>query len=120
GYHDRTPLPSGLINLSEDNASMKRRRTKIVATLGPASSSPESIEQLLLAGLDVARLNFSHGTADEHRERVRMLREISARLGRHTAIMGDLQGPKIRIARFRDTQVVLEKGQPFTLSNVHP
>ncbi len=99
---------------------MTKRRTKIVATLGPASSSPESIEQLLLAGLDVARLNFSHGTPDEHRERVHRLREISARLGRHIAIMGDLQGPKIRIARFRDTVVTLQKGQPFTLSNLHP
>ncbi len=99
---------------------MKRRRTKIVATLGPASSSPENIEQLLLAGLDVARLNFSHGTADEHRARVRMLRDIAARLGHHTAIMGDLQGPKIRIARFRDTQVMLQRGQRFTLSNTHP
>src|SRR5690606_18458257 len=119
GYHDRASLPSGLINLSAETAYMNKRRTKIVATLGPASSSPEKIEQLLLAGLDVARLNFSHGTPDEHRERVRMLREISAKLGRHTAIMGDLQGPKIRIARFRDTQVTLEKGQPFTLSNAH-
>ena len=99
---------------------MTLRRTKIVATLGPASSTPESIEQLLLAGLDVARLNFSHGTADEHRQRVRMLREISSRLGRHIAIMGDLQGPKIRIARFRETQVVLQRGQAFTLSNLHP
>ena len=99
---------------------MTKRRTKIVATLGPASSSPHSIEQLLLAGLDVARLNFSHGTADEHRQRVHMLREISARLGRHIAIMGDLQGPKIRIARFLHNQVLLEKGQTFTLSNTHP
>ena len=99
---------------------MTKRRTKIVATLGPASSSPESIEQLLLAGLDVARLNFSHGNADEHRSRVKLLRQISSRLGRHIAIMGDLQGPKIRIARFRDTQVVLQKGQRFTLSNAHP
>lgn len=99
---------------------MNKRRTKIVATLGPASSSPESIEELLLAGLDVARLNFSHGTAAEHRQRVQMLREISTRLGRHIAIMGDLQGPKIRIARFRDTQVMLRKGQTFTLSNTHP
>ena len=99
---------------------MNKRRTKIVATLGPASSSPESIEQLLLAGLDVARLNFSHGTADEHRQRVHMLREISARLGSHIAIMGDLQGPKIRIARFRDVQVILQRGQVFTLSNKHP
>src|SRR5690606_33035575 len=119
GYHDRTPLPSGLINLSEDNASMNKRRTKIVATLGPASSSPEKIEQLLLAGLDVARMTFSHGTADEHRERVRMQRQTSAKLSRHMAIMRDLPGPKIRIARFRDTQVTLEKGQAFTLSNAH-
>lgn len=99
---------------------MNKRRTKIVATLGPASSSPESIEDLLRAGLDVARLNFSHGTADEHRHRVHMLREISERLGLHIAIMGDLQGPKIRIAKFRDTQVILRKGQTFTLSNIHP
>ncbi len=97
-----------------------RRRTKIVATLGPASSSAERIEALILAGMDVARLNFSHGSADEHRERVRLVREISGRLGRHIAIMGDLQGPKIRIARFADGAVTLDAGNPFTLSTDHP
>ncbi len=96
-----------------------RRRTKIVATLGPSSSSAQGIEALILAGMDVARLNFSHGAADEHRERARLVREISARLGRHTAIMGDLQGPKIRIARFAEGAVVLHAGDPFTLSTSH-
>ncbi|MBO9355223.1 pyruvate kinase [Bordetella petrii] len=96
------------------------RRTKIVATLGPSTSTPEQLDALVRAGLDVARLNFSHGTADDHRERARLVREIAARHGRFVALMGDLQGPKIRIARFADKQVVLRAGQPFTLSNSHP
>ncbi|OZI24464.1 pyruvate kinase [Bordetella genomosp. 7] len=96
------------------------RRTKIVATLGPSTSTPEQLEALVRAGVDVARLNFSHGTADDHRERARLVREIAAKQGRFVAIMGDLQGPKIRIARFADRQVVLRAGQPFTLSNSHP
>src|SRR5690606_41665697 len=75
---------------------------------------------ILRAGVEVARLNFSHGTADDHRERARLVREIAAKQGRFVAIMGDLQGPKIRIARFADRQVVLRAGQPFTLSNSHP
>lgn len=99
---------------------MTRRRTKIVATLGPASSSPEKIEQLILAGMDVARLNFSHGEADDHRQRAKLIRELSAKHDRYVAIMGDLQGPKIRIARFKNKQVTLKVGQPFTLSREHP
>ncbi|MGB6007069.1 pyruvate kinase [Castellaniella sp.] len=97
-----------------------RRRTKIVATLGPSTSSPERIEALIQAGLDVARLNFSHGSADDHRERVRLVRAIADRLDRHVAIMGDLQGPKIRIARFLDGAIELRAGDPFTLSIRHP
>ncbi|KOF52141.1 pyruvate kinase [Achromobacter sp. DMS1] len=96
------------------------RRTKIVATLGPATSTPERLEALIRAGLDVARLNFSHGSADDHRERARLVRELAARQGRFVALMGDLQGPKIRIARFAGKQVMLKAGQPFTLSRVHP
>ncbi|SAI65872.1 pyruvate kinase [Bordetella ansorpii] len=96
------------------------RRTKIVATLGPATSTPERLEALIRAGMDVARLNFSHGSADDHRERARQVRELAARQGRFVALMGDLQGPKIRIARFTDKQVMLKMGQPFTLSNSHP
>lgn len=97
-----------------------RRRTKIVATLGPSTSSPERIEALILAGLDVARLNFSHGIADDHRARVSLVREIAQRHGRHVAIMGDLQGPKIRIGRFTDTAIQLQAGDTFTLSTRHP
>lgn len=97
-----------------------QRRTKIVATLGPASSSPEILERLILAGMNVARLNFSHGAADDHRERVRLLRELAAKHGRHIAIMGDLQGPKIRIAKFQNGAVHLRAGQAFALSTEHP
>ncbi len=97
-----------------------RRRTKIVATLGPTTSTPERIEAVILAGLDVARMNFSHGQADDHRKRVRLVRELAARHERYVAIMGDLQGPKIRIARFTDDVVELQAGEPFTLSTRHP
>ena len=79
---------------------MTLRRSKIVATLGPASNTPATLNALIHAGLDVARLNFSHGSADEHRERARLVRELAAAAGRHVALLGDLQGPKIRIARF--------------------
>lgn len=99
---------------------MSIRRTKIVATLGPASSSPEKIEQLILAGMDVARLNFSHGKADDHRQRAELVRSLSEKHGKYVAVMGDLQGPKIRIARFKNDKVVLHAGQPFTLSKIHP
>lgn len=97
---------------------MKRplRRTKIVATLGPATDSPERLEALLHAGVDVVRLNFSHGTADDHRRRAKLVREISEKkLRRYVGILADLQGPKIRIARFKQGKVFLEKGQIFAL-----
>lgn len=96
---------------------MARRRTKIVATLGPATSADSIIEKMIRAGVDVVRLNFSHGTADEHRQRCHAVRRIAKTLGHHVAIMGDLQGPKIRIARFLNKQVILQTGQAFTLSN---
>lgn len=99
---------------------MTLRRTKIVATLGPASSTAERIEALIAAGMNVARLNFSHGTHDEHRERARLVRECAARLGTHVALLGDLQGPKIRIARFADGKIQLKPGDPFRLSTTHP
>lgn len=99
---------------------MTVRRTKIVATLGPASNSPEVLEQLILAGLDVARLNFSHGTPDEHKARARLIRDIAARHGRHVALLGDLQGPKIRIAKFASKRIELKVGDPFTFSTTHP
>lgn len=91
------------------------RRTKIVATLGPASDRPGVLEAMLKAGVDVVRLNFSHGSADDHRRRLNNVREIAQRLGRSVAALGDLQGPKIRISRFAEGSVQLEVGQPFVL-----
>lgn len=92
------------------------RRTKIIATLGPASESPEVLEKLIKAGADVVRLNFSHGTADEHRARAELVRSISKKLNRHVGVLADLQGPKIRIARFKDNRkIMLEKGQKFDI-----
>ena len=77
------------------------RRTKIVCTIGPASSSEEMLEQLMQAGMNVARLNFSHGTYDEHAAMIERIRRISARLGCSVAIMQDLQGPKFARALCR-------------------
>ena len=99
---------------------MSVRRTKIVATLGPASNSPEMLEQLILAGLDVARLNFSHGTPDEHKARAKLVRDIAAKHGRFVALLGDLQGPKIRIAKFANKKIELKIGDQFTFSTSHP
>src|SRR5450830_159731 len=99
---------------------MSVRRTKIVATLGPASNSPEVLEQLILAGLDVARLNFSHGTPDEHKARAKLVRDLAAKHGRFVALLGDLQGPKIRIAKFTDKRIELKIGDKFTFSTSHP
>jgi pyruvate kinase len=91
------------------------RRTKIVATLGPASDRDGVLEAMIRTGVDVVRLNFSHGSAEDHRRRLEQVREIADRLGKSVAALGDLQGPKIRIARFADGAVVLEEGQPFVL-----
>ena len=91
------------------------RSTKIVATLGPASSDPATLEKMIAAGVDVVRLNFSHGTAQDHLDRAEMVKEISRKVGRTVAIMADLQGPKIRVGKFKDGKVTLEKGQAFIL-----
>ncbi len=94
---------------------MARRRTQIVATLGPATRTPESIEAILKAGADVVRLNFAHGTREEQAELARTVREVSAQLGKDVGLLGDLQGPKIRIECFRDGHVELVEGQTFTI-----
>src|SRR5437899_7436915 len=94
------------------------RRTKIVCTIGPASSSTAELDRLAAAGLDAARLNFSHGTHDEHAEVIRRIREGEARWGRPVAILQDLQGPKIRLGTFGPGgggRVDLEAARPFTL-----
>ncbi|MBW6517924.1 MAG: pyruvate kinase [ANME-2 cluster archaeon] len=92
------------------------RRTKIVCTIGPASSSESRIKRLIEAGMDVARLNFSHGTHQEHRENIRNIREISSGLDRHIAILQDLSGPKIRVGEFPDGTVTLKSKNEFILT----
>jgi len=92
-----------------------RRRTKIVATLGPATDNANILRQLLTEGADVLRLNFSHGTEEVQRKRVHQARAFAEESGRCIAILGDLQGPKIRIARFRQGSVTLKEQQPFIL-----
>jgi pyruvate kinase len=94
---------------------MTHRATKIVATLGPASSDPALLEEMIRAGVNVVRLNFSHGKAEDHIERARLVREVSARTGREVAIMADLQGPKIRVGKFEGGKVMLEPGARFVL-----
>ncbi len=91
------------------------RRTKILATLGPATNSSEKIEALIKAGANCFRMNFSHGTAEEHIDRCQRVRAAAEKLGKHVAILGDLQGPKIRVSRFKNDKVMLENGQSFIL-----
>ncbi|MDO8442159.1 MAG: pyruvate kinase, partial [Polaromonas sp.] len=94
---------------------MSRRATKIVATLGPASSDPALLEQMIHAGVNVMRLNFSHGTAQDHIDRAQLVRAAAQRVGREVAIMADLQGPKIRVGRFAEGKVLLVPGAKFVL-----
>jgi pyruvate kinase len=91
------------------------RATKIVATLGPACSEPDVLKRMLAAGVDVVRLNFSHGQAADHVARARLVRTAARELGREVAILADLQGPKIRIGKFSEGKVQLAPGQRFVL-----
>jgi pyruvate kinase len=96
-----------------DNAHL--RRTKILATLGPATDADGILDELVRAGVNVVRLNFSHGTPEHHARRVESVREAAARNGREVGILADLQGPKIRIEKFAEGKVALKSGQAFTL-----
>ena len=99
-----------------DRPNLRRsRRTKIVATLGPASSSPEMIERLFRAGVDVFRLNFSHGTHADHAARITAIRALEHRWGRPIGILADVQGPKLRVGNFGAGRVHLQTGQKFRL-----
>ena len=102
------------LRLTTEGPDMSRA-TKIVATLGPASSDPVVLERLLRAGVDVVRLNFSHGTAQDHRDRATLVRETALRVGKPVALMADLQGPKIRVGKFVDGRVMLTNGAAFVL-----
>jgi len=95
--------------------SQPLRRTKILATLGPATDAPGVLEGVIRAGVNVVRLNFSHGSPEHHAARVAAVREAAAKLGREVGILADLQGPKIRIEKFEEGKVVLSAGQSFTL-----
>ncbi len=101
---------------------MRRHRcAKIIATLGPSSSSTTLIEKLFLAGVDVFRLNFSHGSHEDHRERHRIIRDVEKKIGRPIGILMDLQGPKLRIGTFQQKSILLDEGQTFILDqNVAP
>lgn len=93
------------------------RRAKIVATIGPATSSPEVLRELILAGATTLRLNFSHGTHEDHQRNIRLIRQISFELNQPVGILQDLQGPKIRLGKFKDGSITLEKGDPFILTS---
>src|SRR4051794_40373671 len=90
------------------------RRTKIVATIGPASRKPDVLARMVEAGMDVARLNFSHGSLDEHAENVALVRDAAGRAGRPVAILQDLPGPKLRLGRLREGTVELKPGDTVT------
>ena len=101
--------------MTEINPTNKSRTTKIIATLGPATDSEQTIMELINAGVDVVRMNFSHGDSEDHLRRAQLLRKISKQKKYHVAILGDLQGPKIRIQRFVNDQIKLNAGQSFIL-----
>ena len=94
---------------------MARRATKIVATLGPASSDPQLLEAMIRAGVNVVRLNFSHGKAQDHIDRATLVRQIAAKVGKPIALMADLQGPKIRVGKFAAGKTLLVPGTSFVL-----
>ncbi len=97
--------------------NLRMRRTKIIATLGPATDGPEELEKLFAAGVDVVRLNFSHGSWENHQRQIDTVREVAKRTDRHIGVLGDLQGPKIRINCFSDGYVRLKEGKSFALDS---
>jgi pyruvate kinase len=95
--------------------AIAQRATKIVATIGPASSDLETLTRMIGAGVNVVRLNFSHGKAQDHIDRAALVRQVASAAGREIAIMADLQGPKIRVGKFENGKVMLQNGAPFIL-----
>jgi pyruvate kinase len=103
------------MNFNTQNEGSHLRRTKIIATLGPATDDPGVLEQLIVAGANVLRLNMSHGSTEDQIKRARMVRDVSGRVGREVGLLADLQGPKIRVERFEGGGVELSPGDRFTL-----
>src|SRR3954469_5545570 len=99
------------------NNPLPTHKTKIVATIGPASESPEMLERLIRAGLNIARLNFSHGDFSDHAERIRRIRLAEKATGRRVAIMADLPGPKMRVGKIEPEPIHLNPDQSFTLTS---
>lgn len=95
--------------------SRKLRRTKIVCTMGPATDRGNNLEKIIAAGANVVRMNFSHGSPEDHMERAKKVREVAKKLGKTVAILGDLQGPKIRVSTFKDGKIFLNVGDKFIL-----
>ena len=95
--------------------SRRLRRTKIVCTMGPATDRGNNLEKIIAAGANVVRMNFSHGTPEDHIGRAQKVREIAKKLGKHVAILGDLQGPKIRVSTFKEGKIFLDVGDKFVL-----
>jgi len=93
------------------------RRTKIVATIGPASSNPAILREMILQGATTLRLNFSHGDHELHRRSIRLIRQTAMDLGIQVAILQDLQGPKIRLGKFAEGSITLKAGDPFVLTS---
>ena len=108
------------MNVDMSKNASHRRRTKIIATMGPGTDDPGVLEGLIRAGVDVFRLNMSHGPAEEHARRAAMVREVSHELRWQVAILVDLQGPKIRIEKFENGSVELVEGDHFTLDAETP
>src|SRR4029077_17009213 len=96
---------------------LPEHKTKIVATIGPASNSPEILESLIRAGMNIARLNFSHGSFDQHAEVIDRIRAASKTTDRRVAIMGDLPGPKMRLGTIQPDPIRLVSGDTFTLTS---
>ena len=94
---------------------MMQKSTKIVATLGPASNDRDVLTRMIAGGVDVVRMNFSHGTKEEHLARAELVRDVARSLERTVGIMCDLQGPKIRVGKFETGRITLNKGDTFTL-----
>ena len=93
---------------------LRNRKAKIVATLGPACETEKTIEKLFLSGADVFRLNFSHGDHEDHKKKVKIIRNLEKKHDRYICILGDLQGPKFRVGRFLNVKEQLKKNQIFT------
>ena len=93
------------------------RKAKIVVTLGPNSQSEQAVEQFILAGMDIARINFSHGTHAEHEQQISILRKVSERMGKPIPILQDLQGPRLRVGTLPENGAALINGQEVILAN---